>query len=325
MYSPNILITNYCNQSCSFCFANKEMQNEQQKKNISIEGFKKILGKIKKTTTSTIKLLGGEPTLHPELETILRLSLKSFKDVQIFTNGIFSEERANKIEQYFPRLKITFNSMTPGFLLNHKIRKTVIDRVSNWSKKTKVTLSLTIDPLTNMNFLFNLIPPSALENVYGYRVGFSNPTAGDKNYYVFNDFPKMGKKLYDLVQIIKTHSPKAIISLNCGFTRCMFTNEEFKYLSKHIRILGWGCFGKASSMDISTELDAFHCFPLSTKDRHLTNATTLQKIDGHLLLKRYEYWKKIYLQVCQTCPFYGHTSDKCPGPCIAFMMNRKFS
>jgi len=318
---PNILITNYCNQNCSFCFAREEMNDKDQNRNISITDFKTILKKIKNSGAQTIKLLGGEPTLHPRLVTLLKLSLQSFPSVQIFTNGIYSEKTSQMMAQFFPQIKITFNSMTPAFLLKPEMRKIVTQRIQEYAPKTQVTLSLTIDPFTKLDQFFKLIPDDVLQNVYNYRIGMSNPTAKDRNYYLFSDFPKIGKKLCGLVQLIKNKSPKATTSLNCGFARCMFTNEEFNYIKKNIFILGWSCFGKASSMDITTGMEAFHCFPLSPIHRLSIKNTPLKKTDGKFLLKRYEYWKKIQLNKCKNCPFYGYGEGKCPGPCVAFRMN----
>lgn len=65
MLPPNILITNFCNQNCPFCFTRAEMSNKLIRKEMSLENFKKTLLKIKKNPEiQVVKLLGGEPTLH---------------------------------------------------------------------------------------------------------------------------------------------------------------------------------------------------------------------------------------------------------------------
>jgi len=322
MFPPNILITNYCNQNCSFCFARAEMNTKTIDREMELINFKRILIKMKSLRIDTVKLLGGEPMLHSRLDQILALSLAHFPYVQIFSNGIFSDDKAMLVSKYFPRIKFTFNVTTPGFQLNQKIRQRVIRHITDFALKTEVTLSLTIDITTDIDFVVKTITKKVLRSAKHIRIGFSNPTAGKKNYYSFNQFPMMGKQLYKFIKTVRDAKTHAQLHLNCGFTRCMFTDEEYNYLTKQgLQFLGWGCFGKGSSMDIATNMSAFHCFPLSTKHRLSLTAHSLVKIDQTLMKKRYDYWGKINQKVCQKCPFYGHVPSKCPGPCIAFIIN----
>jgi len=325
MFTPNILITNFCNQNCTFCFASKEMGSKTLQREMSLPDFKKVLSKLKSNSSiSVVKLLGGEPTLHSQFPEIINASLKHFSYVQVFTNGIFSDTLAQFLKEKLPKIGFTFNVMTPGFLFNKETRKLVSERILSYIHKTKVTLSFTFDMHSNMEIVFDAIKKNIISGVDSFRLGFSNPTAGERNYYTFSDFPKVGKKLIYIVSHIRKHNKNAKIHLNCGFTRCMFTNEEFDFLQKeHISITGFGCFGKDASFDLQTDLTAFHCFPLSQKDKLTTQRRSFSHVNNDLIKKRFTYWGNIIQSVCKTCPFYGIGRDKCPGPCIAFLMNKK--
>ena len=69
---PNIIITNYCNLKCPYCFAS-EMLNDPNKKNISESELKRILAWLEKSPPPSIGLIGGEPTLHPDFANILSI------------------------------------------------------------------------------------------------------------------------------------------------------------------------------------------------------------------------------------------------------------
>jgi len=227
MYSPNILVTNFCNQNCSFCFARSEMSNKLIKKEISLSDFKNILLKMKKNPrVKVVKLLGGEPTLHSEFKEIIELSLNYFPYVQIFTNGIFSGDLTQFLIKKTPKVGFTFNVTTPGFLLSPKICYLVSKKIEQLSKKTKITLSLTYDMHTDINLVFTALKKNVLSQVTSFRLGFSNPTAGQKNYYTFDEFPKMGAQTYQVVKKIRKKNQKAQISLNCGFTRACFPKKN---------------------------------------------------------------------------------------------------
>lgn len=325
MLPPNILITNFCNQNCPFCFARAEMGNKLIRKEMSLKDFKNTLLKMKKNPgLKTVKLLGGEPTLHSRFEEIINLSLKYFPYVQIFTNGVFSDKLVKFLIKKSSRIGFTFNISTPGFILQPKIRALVLKRINQIINHSTITLSLTFDMNTNLKTLFNLLGSDLLKNIHYFRLGFSNPVAGEKNFYQFSDFPKMGKKIIYIILKIRKVNKKAGINLNCGFTRCMFTNEEFKLIKKETNFYGFSCFGKTASFDLQTDLTAFHCFPLSTQDKINTQNKSFINVNKRLIKKRLEYWKKIRQNICIKCPFYGFGEEQCPGPCLGFLINKTF-
>lgn len=322
MLPPNILITNFCNQNCPFCFARVEMDNKLIRKEMSLKDFKTVLLKLKKNPEiKVVKLLGGEPTLHSKFKDIINLSLKYFSYVQIFTNGIFSDELTKFLIKKSPRIGFTFNVFTPGFMLQPKIRSMVLKRIIQTINHSTITLSLTFDMNSNLKTFFNLFEDGLLKKIHFFRLGFSNPVAGEKNFYQFSDFPKMGGQVVYIIKKIRELNKKAGINLNCGFTRCMFTNKEFKLIKKETNFYGFSCFGKAASFDLQTNLTAFHCFSLSTRYKINTPNKSFLNTYKKLIKKRFEYWKKIRENTCIKCPFYGFSKDKCPGPCLGFLLN----
>ena len=89
IYPLSIVITNFCNQNCSFCFARNEMA-EALKKEMSLDQFKLVLDKSQKAKIHVIYLLGGEPTLHSKFPQLLDIASKKILFIKIFTNGIFT-------------------------------------------------------------------------------------------------------------------------------------------------------------------------------------------------------------------------------------------
>ena len=157
-YAPNVLITNHCNQSCGFCFARKEMSADT-KKEMSIQDIERLYRKMSRADRfTTVKLLGGEPTIHSRFADIVDLSLRYFKYLQLFTNGLYSDEKAKRLNGYGKRIKYTFNLMTPGYLLNKKIREQVLKRIGSVSPASEVTAAYTIDPHTDFDLLFKTMP-----------------------------------------------------------------------------------------------------------------------------------------------------------------------
>lgn len=321
MLSPNILVTNFCNQQCSYCFALKEFQTNR-KKEMDIKDFEKLLLKMKKSDLKTVKLMGGEPILHSQFEKIVRLSFDYFDDVVIYTNGLFSPAKVDILGPFLPKIRFSFNLSTPAFISDSKKRKLILENINFLASKTAVALALTIERDTDIKKLLRPLPREILQRV-DVRIGLANPIVGSKNKMKFKEFYSIGEKIYQLVEQIRASGSKKEISLNCGFTRCMFSDEKYEWLKKNkVKITGWGCFGKKGSFDITTNMEAFHCFPLAEEYRlKIGEGSDLKQLNSKILLKRIEYWQKFSLANCQTCIYYGHAIDKCPGPCIAFCVN----
>ena len=97
---PNIAITNRCNLHCPYCFAN-DFINQQQNE-ITLEQLKNILKFLERTPPTRIGIIGGEPTIHPNIQQILS-EVKTFANyygctIAIFTNGINLNPILNDID-----------------------------------------------------------------------------------------------------------------------------------------------------------------------------------------------------------------------------------
>ncbi|MDD3150789.1 MAG: radical SAM protein [Candidatus Gastranaerophilales bacterium] len=80
-----------CNLRCSHCFLDCST-DKKDKKFLSLDKIKNSLDIAKKNGLKEIYLTGGEPLLHPDLNTILRLGLKA-ANVTVLTNGTLLNDK----------------------------------------------------------------------------------------------------------------------------------------------------------------------------------------------------------------------------------------
>lgn len=91
-YVPmNILLNNYCNLKCEYCFANEVIAEEKQ--NISLEDFQWLIDFLWRSGLDNIRLIGGEPTLHPQFADLLCEAGRHpfIKEIHLFTNGTYND------------------------------------------------------------------------------------------------------------------------------------------------------------------------------------------------------------------------------------------
>lgn len=80
-----VLITEKCNADCPSCF-NKIIRQGHE---MALSDFIKICEYLKEEgRITTLKIMGGEPTVHPNFADIVRNAQSYFESVHIFTNAI---------------------------------------------------------------------------------------------------------------------------------------------------------------------------------------------------------------------------------------------
>jgi len=325
--SANVMVTNYCNQNCSFCFANDLMKDKTIGSEMSLKDYKSVINKIKENDENTriIKLFGGEPTLHSQFDKIVQYALRFFPQVHIYTNGIFSEKADKHLQNYFktktPRISFCFNITTPGFQNNEKIRKLVSGRIMKYKKVTSVTLSITIDPDFNIENFVKKINKNIFDKKTLIRIGASNPIAKRKNHYSTNQFSKMGATVVTLVKKLHAINHDLGFFLDCGFVRCMFNKKQEKFLINTGLRPAKGCY--YGNIDYLANMEAIPCYSLSTMYKLSLKRQNIHDVIIKFALKEYLYGKKYMLDQCKRCKYFGYEKGQCSGPCLALLVNNR--
>lgn len=169
-------VTNICNKNCDFCF----YQNEQAKKGyMSLDTIKKII-EIEHAQHDFsieplyVQLTGGEPSLHPELFSIVQLIL-SYPNVNLFieTNG--SNLKSNDFLRIFKKfpykvgIKISMNTelITP--------KSDWVENVLYLKKQdlpVKIGFMARYKDTEDKNFLENLIETHGLNWKFLYPIDY---------------------------------------------------------------------------------------------------------------------------------------------------------
>ena len=76
-----------CNQRCRFCFSHHTSNEVSQRNDIACAEFERALENYKVNSHDKIVFNGGEPLLHPEILTLLKLASSTGARIVIFSNG----------------------------------------------------------------------------------------------------------------------------------------------------------------------------------------------------------------------------------------------
>lgn len=139
---PNILITNICNLSCGGCSQQCGYIPKEKLWNIPIEQLEwnvKLLIDVRgEENVRDLGIFGGEPTIHPQYENILKM-LSQFKKThfQIYTNGIKTPNRKwNHTYSTVPKNKNSYMNFRPTSIAPQDVYK-IQDKKFYWEKAKK--------------------------------------------------------------------------------------------------------------------------------------------------------------------------------------------
>lgn len=77
-----INVTGRCNLTCKYCFF-----QPREHVDMTLENFRKVIGELADHEVFFVNLSGGEPFVHPEIDTFIQYAHDRFRHVVVLTNG----------------------------------------------------------------------------------------------------------------------------------------------------------------------------------------------------------------------------------------------
>jgi MoaA/NifB/PqqE/SkfB family radical SAM enzyme len=202
-------IINVCNLHCTHCYW---WLNRKENEELTVEQWKKIIDtKFKKNHVFIITLVGGEPTMRPD---VIELFVKEFpKRVSIVSNGTFPLKKYNDLYFYWISVDGTqeVHDAIRGKGAYASTRKNILDYVEkNGDKAWKdIWISMTINSLNYKTV------PDVIDEWYDYvnKIGFQfhTPfTKGDPLWLPFG--PERTKIVDDIISKIDKYDDQYIIN-----------------------------------------------------------------------------------------------------------------
>ena len=101
----NLVVADVCNLKCPYCFAQDHMRARRAASApafISLEAFEARLDFLNRSGIHEIRLIGGEPTLHPRFPELVERARRRGKHIAVFSHGLLSEKALVCLEALSP-------------------------------------------------------------------------------------------------------------------------------------------------------------------------------------------------------------------------------
>jgi MoaA/NifB/PqqE/SkfB family radical SAM enzyme len=309
----NLIITDRCNRSCPYCFAQEKVRlsgSEAGARFLSLADLQYCIEFLRRSGSTELKLLGGEPTTHPEFSRFVEAGLQQGLVVTVFTNGLWSPQVTQFAEQCeTPSLQFLFNINEPGVQPEAETaRQAGSLRVA--AGRGMIGFNI-YRPDFDLRFVAGLIDRYGLRREV--RLGVAHPIAGQQNEFVADgDLPRLGERLLD--QLAELEKMNILGGIDCGFPLCMFPEQDLGRLVTCIRP---GPLSVCQPViDVGTDLTVWPCFPLSgLLNVSLRDFATMADLSRYYEGKLAALRSMGFMDRCLDCKY--RLRGQCCGGCVA--------
>lgn len=314
----NIAVNNYCNLSCPYCFAN-EFIKEEDRSMITVEQLNKILEYLARTPVGRVGIIGGEPTIHPDIKEILRI-VTEFCECNrtrwtLFSNGIYLGDIAESFNTKLGSCLVNVNHPEILGKDNWERLKKSLNRFKVRGKMEQINIGINLYPdMKGYSYIFDLAEEFGIGSI---RTSYVAPTCEfegiDKDEY-YTD----AKKLF--LSYVKEAKDRGLnVRLDCNnIPYCFFTDEEKSLLEGVVTGFHNYC---NPVVDITPEFKATACFG-AYELVDLKDFDNIQDLERFLLLKKMApLAEQNNKGRCAEC--IKHQNTTCQGGCLAFAKHSK--
>jgi len=313
-----LCITNQCNRRCDFCFEGAFRDGPEQM--MSVEDVERIcrFARYGRAYGPGVAVMGGEPTLHPDLLRILaflRQQNRSAK-IQILTNLLCDED----ILRPMTPLAIDCLVNVGGFpTYSSGEQERVLSNLSLLRENrifSMVWLAVTItDGEQDFGFLYDLLEADRPKGIRGIRIGISAPGMGFANEFPREFSPSYGAKYLEVVERCHRIRPSLGFANECPVNMCMVPEDIVARLERVVKNLNNPCTG---NFDILPDFSTHWCFAFEgVPEMSVENIFRYQEMrEVHAVLRSKAVDMDRALDV--GCDSRGCSSLGCRGPCLAW-------
>lgn len=305
----NLVLTTECQRKCPYCFA-KDDQNK--KLSFSWDSFVKAIDFIS-TGSKIINLLGGEPTLHPEFMRMLKYLISNDFTVQVFTNGMLSDDILTKLVNFINENTLEKDQLYFAVNINAKKHRSKEETLKQSKFLNSINSlaypSFTIyEKDTNLLFLVDLVNKYNLDPTI--KLGLAMPVINGSNTFLpLKNYRNVAENIMNL----SDNSNGITITLDCGFPLCMFTLDEIYKLNENKE--NDFMFLCGQPLDIHPDLNVTNCYPLSKL--HKINIDKFETFDelNNYFKDGFVTPSGVFNTKCKECAFFRKI---CSGGCKGF-------
>jgi MoaA/NifB/PqqE/SkfB family radical SAM enzyme len=318
----NLAISAVCNQACAYCFTVDHLARGQGDGTsqpghsfLPLGDFEERLDFLARSGVDKVRLLGGEPTLHPQFPELVARARATGKGLTVFSNGLMPPDALACLEVLPPEAcTVLVNVNEPDTPERGGVYQQQLETIRRLGLRAMPGFNIYRTSF-RPEFLLALIAETGCKPAI--RLSMAQPCLSGTNRYIHpNQYRAVAVKVTRFARV----AADAGVSLefDCGFVRCMFSNADLETLQETGADVGWRC---NPILDVDIQGKVLHCYPLA----RLMSLPLTPTADAPTLRSQFEARTRRYRQTgvypeCSTCSF--KVAGECPGGCLAMTIRR---
>ncbi len=311
----NISLTTLCNRVCASCFGTGTVTRDPAATmHMSSGDFDRVLDFLERSGIRQARLLGGEPTLHPDFGGLARRVLARGLDLVVFSNGLMPESALALLESLpHPRIAVLVNVRSPVEAAPGETAQ-VEKTLCRLGPRAYIGFTIVRAGLSP-DFLLPLITRAGTRRQI--RLGLAHTTVTGSNVSLHPRlYPAAGRMLAEFAE--KAWSQEIGLEFDCGFVPCMFPEGFLQSAGPACRLPAPEC---SPILDILPRGAVAACYPLLE-----ARLEPLPISQGAAWLRsRFEEFLGRFRSIgiyrrCSACDF--RRRAECSGGCLAASMQR---
>lgn len=311
----NILLTDFCNRHCSFCFGGDFIKRTAKAGDfMTMENFEKILPYAIENHDKVVTLLGGEPTMHPDVLDMVHKCREAGLNVQMFSNGIIPQDVLERLKKETDPewFNVTINYRHPKTAPQQEV-EAVENSFRHLGERANVGATV-YEEDQDLDYLWEAIDNYTLRRVI--RLGISAPASAGENDRISPERMSVyGETIARLAG--QCEKRDILLGFDCGFTPCMFTPDQ---ASRLFESASFPKFERCRfAIDVGPDMSVWPCFPLLKTVRvPLLDFKNLHALREHFSDALTPYYSFGMLAECPDCKYFK--KEKCQGGCIGYVV-----
>jgi hypothetical protein len=309
----NISVTSTCNCNCSYCFARRR-PGDAAFQPMRLVDFDRALDFLERSSVDQARLLGGEPTLHPDFETLVRRVLDRNLKLLVFSNGLMpSTALTALLEAPRDQVGVLINLTLPHELDPSRYARQ-LEVLSCLGGRATAGLNI-YGPMPDFTYAFEMI--ERFDLAPAIRLGLAHPSAGFDNAFLRRrHYKAVGAQIADFA--LECRDAGLRIFFDCGFVPCMFSQGQRESLAEELRDIGRRC---SPIPDILPDGTVVACYPLRQGARlTLPDERDAEWVNETLKTALARFRSIGLARECRDCLL--RQSGTCLGGCLAASLRR---
>jgi len=252
---------------------------------MTLDNFRKVLDFQAKSNISDVRILGGEPTIHPKFNEFIKeaQNRKSVGAIHLFTNGLFKRDvlKALKQASKYVKISVLINYNEPKLLGEEKV-SLIESNISALTEFAQVTLGINFyDPEQEYQYIIESTIEHKLSKIrYAVTIPNTIQKAQEDISDYFKSFTPLLVKFFGVIALKKIG-----ITADCNNTPiCMWDDDQLRLLSM-VALPALKLNLCNPVIDVKVNLEVIRCFGVSDHAMTIDNFDNVQEIHNYFINK----------------------------------------